>query len=75
MLALHCRAENNKLYIKKNIEMRPGFLAKWIECHIYSGEGETVLEKMKKRIADSRPCVIIDTKEEAKSDNEIVRQN
>jgi hypothetical protein len=31
MLALYCRAENNRFFLRHNIEMRPGFLAKWIE--------------------------------------------
>jgi len=31
---LYCRAENNRFFLRKNIEMRPGFLAKWIEFKI-----------------------------------------
>lgn len=31
MLALVCRAENNRIYLKHQVEMRPGFLGKWIE--------------------------------------------
>ena len=31
MLALFCRAENNRKYLHHNIEMRPGYLGKWIE--------------------------------------------
>lgn len=31
MLAAFCRAENNRFYLTKSIEVRPGFLAKWIE--------------------------------------------
>ncbi|CDW75787.1 UNKNOWN [Stylonychia lemnae] len=34
MLAVYCRAENNRYFLKNNIEMRPGFLAKWIEFNI-----------------------------------------
>ena len=35
MLALFCRSENNRYYLEKNVELRPGFLAKWIEFTIH----------------------------------------
>jgi hypothetical protein len=35
MLALYCRAENNRFYLKHNVEMRPGFLGKWIEFIVH----------------------------------------
>ena len=35
MLAVYCRSENNRLFLKRNVEMRPGFLGKWIEYIIY----------------------------------------
>ena len=35
ILALYCRSENNRFYLSKNVEMRPGFLAKWIEFIIH----------------------------------------
>ena len=35
MLALNCRVENNIKFLPKNIEMRPGFLGRWIEFLIY----------------------------------------
>ncbi len=31
LLSVYCRAENNRLYLKKGVEVRPGFLGKWIE--------------------------------------------
>ena len=31
LLSVFCRAENNRLYLKHGVEMRPGFLAKWVE--------------------------------------------
>jgi hypothetical protein len=40
MLAVYCRAENNRLFLKRNVEMRPGFLGKWIEYIIYDQEIE-----------------------------------
>ena len=33
LLALFLRAENNRLYLKHNILLRPGYMAKWIEVH------------------------------------------
>ena len=30
-LSLFCRAENNRFYIRNGVELRPGYLAKWIE--------------------------------------------
>jgi hypothetical protein len=35
ILALYCRSENNRFYLSKNVEMRPGFLAKWVEFIIH----------------------------------------
>jgi hypothetical protein len=35
VLAMFCRAENNRFYLSKNVEMRPGFLASWIEFLIH----------------------------------------
>ena len=35
MLALFCRSENNRYYLEKNVELRPGFLANWIEFIVH----------------------------------------
>mgnify|MGYP003353025647 CR=1 FL=1 len=35
-LAVVCRAENNRLYLKHGIEMRPGFNGLWLTFDIYS---------------------------------------
>ena len=34
LVAVLCRAENNKKYLKKGVEVRPGFLGGWIEFRI-----------------------------------------
>lgn len=34
LLAVFCRAENNRLYLKQGVELRPGYLGKWIEFEI-----------------------------------------
>ena len=31
LLAIYCRAENNRFYLKRHVTLRPGYLAKWIE--------------------------------------------
>ena len=31
LLSVFCRSENNRLYLKHGVEVRPGFLGKWIE--------------------------------------------
>jgi hypothetical protein len=31
LLAVFCRAENNRHYLNLGLELRPGFLGKWIE--------------------------------------------
>lgn len=31
LLSVYCRAENNRLYLRRGVEIRPGFLGKWIE--------------------------------------------
>lgn len=31
LLSVFCRAENNRLYLKNGVEVRPGFTGKWIE--------------------------------------------
>lgn len=30
MLAVTCRAENNRYYLKKGVEVRPGYLGSWL---------------------------------------------
>ena len=31
LISVFCRAENNRLYLRKGVEVRPGFTGKWIE--------------------------------------------
>ena len=35
ILALVCRCENNRVFLHHNIEMRPGYLGKFIEFHFH----------------------------------------
>jgi hypothetical protein len=34
MLAVVCRAENNRYYLRRGVEIRPGYLARWIEFSV-----------------------------------------
>jgi len=31
LLAVHLRAANNKDYLKKGVELRPGYIGRWVE--------------------------------------------
>jgi hypothetical protein len=44
-MALFCRAENNRFYLKKGITLRPGFLAKWIEFNSAGIEMQKIDDK------------------------------
>jgi hypothetical protein len=33
MAAVFCRAENNRFFLRQGFELRPGFLAKWVEVN------------------------------------------
>ena len=34
MLSVVCRAENNRYYLKRGVEIRPGYLARWVEFNV-----------------------------------------
>ena len=56
LLAIYCRAENNRLYLRKGVEVRPGFLGKWIEftCREEPSIDEMV-QQMRQRFL--KPCL------------------
>jgi hypothetical protein len=51
LLAVFCRAENNNLYLNCQVELRPGYLAKWIEINFIpiNNENPDIITYMKKR--------------------------
>lgn len=52
MLSVVCRAENNRYYLTRGVELRPGYLARWIEFNVLDKtKGETPLEIIQKRHA------------------------
>jgi hypothetical protein len=38
LLSIFCRAENNRHYLNLGLELRPGYLAKWIEVRVVNTE-------------------------------------
>jgi len=34
VLSVVCRAENNRYYLKRGVEIRPGYLARWVEFNV-----------------------------------------
>lgn len=38
-LAMLCRAENNRFYLHNGVELRPGYLGRWIEFRVLEQEG------------------------------------
>jgi len=49
VLAIYCRAENNRTYLKKGVRLRPGYLAKWIEFVIEEEKTESKSKAKKVR--------------------------
>ena len=50
LLSVFCRAENNRLYLRHGIEMRPGYCAKWIEFKLIQlAEHADVITHMRAR--------------------------
>lgn len=39
MLSVVCRAENNRYYLRRGVEVRPGYLARWIEFAVLPTAG------------------------------------
>jgi hypothetical protein len=51
-LAVVCRAENNRYYLTRGVEVRPGYLARWLEFNVLDkSTGEKPLEIIQKRHA------------------------
>ena len=50
LLAVVCRAENNRFYLKRGVELRPGYLARWVEFHVLDqSKGQNVLQMIRSR--------------------------
>lgn len=56
LLSVFCRAENNRFYLKRGVEVRPGFLGKWIEftC-LDSLATDDIIQSMRQRFL--KPCL------------------
>ena len=53
VLSVACRAENNRTYLKQGVELRPGYLAKWIEFSVIGKTGsfdaQVAIDMMRRR--------------------------
>lgn len=76
LLAIFCRAENNRHYLNLGLELRPGFLAKWIEVKVVNTEKHPdIISYFKQRFL--QPAIDLRTKLAEKSmykDENLVRQ-
>lgn len=43
MLSVVCRAENNRYYLKRGVEIRPGYLARWVEFNVLDSTDQRVI--------------------------------
>ena len=50
MLSIFCRAENNRFFLERSVELRPGFLAKWIEIVIHDPEETSQAQILQNRM-------------------------
>ena len=52
MLAVVCRAENNRYYLRRGVEVRPGYLAKWLEFAVIdTSSGKDPIQILRERHA------------------------
>ena len=52
VLSVVCRAENNRYFLTRGVELRPGYLARWIEFNVLDKQvGVKPLEIIQKRHA------------------------
>lgn len=56
LLSVYCRAENNRLYLKHGVEVRPGFTGKWIEfACLETNVVDEIIQMMRQRFL--KPCL------------------
>ena len=56
LISVFCRAENNRLYLKHGVEVRPGFLGKWIEFTCLENAAvDDIIQQMRQRFL--KPCL------------------
>lgn len=60
-----CRAENNRYYLKRGVEVRPGYLARWIEFNVIK-EGERDIVKL---IKDRNEMIMKENQKNVEADH------
>ncbi len=83
VLAIFCRAENNRIYLHRNVEMRPGFLATWIEFlqhtppqdeELNEFDSDWLLKKIQQRVLPERFMKHIEQENEEDSSKQPLQQ-
>ena len=49
ILAVLCRSENNRYYLKRGVEVRPGYLGRWIEFNVIKEGERDIVNYVKQR--------------------------
>ena len=49
LLSILLRVENNRVYLRKGVELRPGYLGKWFEVIIHHRKPQEILMLMRRR--------------------------
>jgi hypothetical protein len=67
VLAVVCRAENNRYYLRRGVEIRPGYLGRWIEFSSLdqNDERKDITEIMRERQANQ----IVETQKNVEADH------
>lgn len=67
MLAVVCRAENNRYYLRRGVEIRPGYLARWIQFSVLDQDDERkdITEVIRERQAN----IIVETAKNVEADH------
>jgi len=48
-LSIYLRVENNRHYLRRGVELRPGFLGKWVEIIIHKKKPNEIIMLMRRR--------------------------
>jgi hypothetical protein len=68
ILAVVCRAENNRYYLRRGVEIRPGYLARWLEFSVLDNtedERKDITEILRERQAN----IIVETQKNVEADH------
>ena len=61
-----CRAENNRYYLRRGIEVRPGYLARWIQFSLIDKDGNNDIADM---LRERQAAAIVETQKNVELDH------